>query len=85
MACYTANGDHGAKHKSCAEMCIQGGSPMGILTSDGNVVLLVEDHSATKPYTQLKQDAGDQVKVTGKYFDRGGLPSLVVASVETVK
>jgi hypothetical protein len=85
MACYMANGEKGEKHKSCAQMCIQGGAPMGILTSDGKVVLLVEDHAAAKPYTQLKDKAGDQVRVTGTYIERGGLPALVVAAVESAQ
>jgi hypothetical protein len=85
MACYMASGERGEKHKSCAQMCVQGGAPMGILTSDGKVVLLVEDHAAAKPYAQLKEKAGDQVKVTGTYVERGGLPALVVAAVESVK
>jgi hypothetical protein len=85
MACYMAAGEKGEKHKSCAAMCIQGGAPMGILTSDGKVVLLVEDHGSPKPYAQLKDEAGDQVKVTGTYVERGGLPALVVAAVEPGK
>ena len=37
MACYAASGASGEGHKTCAAKCIKGGSPMGLLTSDGKV------------------------------------------------
>ena len=85
MACYVGHEAKGAKHKSCALSCIKDGAPMGILTADQKLVLLVEDHESKQPYVALKEKAGDQVKVTGTYFERGGLPALVVASVDGVK
>ena len=36
-----ASGAHGDGHKSCATTCIKGGGPMGVLTSDGKVYLLL--------------------------------------------
>ena len=43
MACYSSSGASGEGHKSCAAACIKGGAPMGILTSDGNVYLIVAE------------------------------------------
>lgn len=85
MACYVAHEGKGAKHKSCAQSCIRDGAPMGILTANEELVLLVEDHDAKKPYVALKEKAGEQVKVTGTFFERGGLPALVVKSVDGAK
>ena len=82
LACYMAHEGKGEKHKSCAQACIKGGAPIGVLTADGQVYLLVEDHSAKQPYETLKTKAAEQAKVTGTLQERGGLRALVVASVQ---
>jgi hypothetical protein len=81
MSCYLDHGAHGDKHKDCADMCIKGGSPMGLLTTDGSVYLLVESHSKKAAYESLKGMAADQVKVTGVQQERGGVKGIVVDSV----
>lgn len=85
MACYMADEAHGKKHASCAENCVKGGAPMGVLDSDGNVYLLVEDHKNKDPYAEMKNYAAQTVNVTGTYYDRGGTQGLVVESVEQTK
>ena len=82
LACYMAHEGKGEKHKSCAQACINGGAPIGVLTADGDVYLLVEDHEAKKPYESLKGKAAEQVKVSGTLQQRGGLRAIVVASVQ---
>jgi hypothetical protein len=81
LACYVGHEAKGEKHKSCAQACISGGAPMGLLTSDGHVYLLVENHELKKPYEELKTKAAEQVKVTGTVQERGGLPAIVVTAV----
>lgn len=85
MACYMAHEGKGAKHAKCAQKCIDGGAPAGLLTDDGKVYLLVEDHNNTQPYESVKKMAAQRVKVTGKAYDRGGVQGLVVASAEAAK
>src|SRR5215467_2555200 len=58
MACYMDHGASGAKHAQCAADCIKGGSPMGLLTKDGQVYLLVENHAKKDSYANLKKWAG---------------------------
>ncbi len=82
MACYMAKGAHGPDHKDCASSCISGGSPMGILTSDGKVYLLVENHDKKDAYAEAKKHAGEQVTVTGAVSERGGLQGIVVSEVK---
>lgn len=82
LACYVGHEAKGEKHKSCAQACISGGAPMGLLTADGHVYLLVENHEQKKPYDDLKTKAAEQVKVTGMVQQRGGLPAIVVTAVE---
>ena len=51
---------------------------MGILTSDGKVYLIVENHDKKDAYAEAKKHAGEQVTATGTLSDRGGLQTLVV-------
>ena len=83
MDCYMASGAHGDSHKSCADMCIKGGAPMGVLTSDGKVFLLVAGHDKKEPYEELKKHAGGEVTVTGALNEKDGIKGLVVTEVKT--
>lgn len=82
MNCYMAKGAHGAGHASCARMCLKGGAPAGLLTSDGKVYLLVENHDKAAPYEEVRKHAADQVEVTGTVENRGGVQALVVDNVK---
>jgi len=82
MACYSASGASGEGHKSCAAACIKGGSPMGVLTSDGKVYLLVENHDKKDAYAEAQKHAGEQITATGTLSDRGGLNALIVDEVK---
>ena len=82
MACYSASGASGEGHKSCAAACIKGGSPMGVLTSDGKVYLLVENHDKKDAYAEAQKHAGEQVTATGTFSDRGGIKTLIVDEVK---
>ena len=83
MACYMGHEGKGRKHRKCAEDCIlKNHQPMGLLTDEGAVYLLVEDHAKRKPYLSLKEKASETVSVTGKKFIRGGVQALVVTKVE---
>ena len=82
MACYSSSGAKGEGHKSCAASCIKGGSPMGVLTSDGKVYLLVENHDKKDAYAEAQKHAGEQVTATGTFSDRGGIKTLIVDEVK---
>jgi len=82
MDCYMASGAHGNDHKSCADMCINGGAPMGVLTSDGKVYLLVSGHNKKEPYESLKKHAGEEVTVTGTSTEKDGIKGIVVTEVK---
>jgi len=85
LACYVHKGAYGEKHKKCAEMCIKSGSPIGILTDDGKVYLIVEDHDNSKPYQELKNYAAQKVSVKGTLYNRGNLPAIVISEVKPIK
>ena len=80
LACYIPRGDkgHGDAHRECAEMCAQGGAPLGLLMTGGELVLLVEDHAKPAPYKDVKKLAGQNAEVTGERFTRGGIAAMAV-------
>lgn len=82
MACYMAKGAKGPGHRTCARMCVKKGAPMGILTDEGDVYLLVDDHDNPDPYEALKKLAGEKARVKGKKFSRGGVAAIVVGAAE---
>ncbi len=84
MACFMAHEGKGKKHADCAKMCVKEGAPLGILTTDGKVYLLVENHStpkSKKPFAQAKEMVGDTVTIKGDAYERGGTQAIVVESV----
>ena len=84
IACYVPNGAKGAGHAECAKKCAQAGQPLGLLTGDGDIVLLLADHDAAKAkaYETVKELAGTNVEVTGKSAERDGMTVVTVTSVK---
>lgn len=88
MACYSAHEGKGAKHAACAKECVLGGAPIGLLTEDGKVYLLLENHSKPKlkkPYKEARGKVTETVTIMGDRYDRGGVPAIVVNMVMTGK
>jgi len=88
MACYSAHDGKGAKHAACAKECVLGGAPIGLLTENGTVYLLLENHSkakAKKPYIEARGKVAETVTITGDMYKRGGLNAIVVNTVATGK
>ncbi len=82
LSCYLSSGKKGRIHKTCAQRCADRGLPIGILTDDGKVYLLLEDHADEQPYEDAKDLAGVQAKIKGKAFLERGLASIVLSHVE---
>ena len=69
----------------CATACAKAGSPLVILTDDGNIYLPIsKDTPATGQNAKLMPLAGQRVRATGKVYRRGGSRAIVVDKVETV-
>jgi hypothetical protein len=82
MDCYMNEGLHGKKHQSCAVLCLKNGSPVGLLTDDGEAYFLAADKDKTKYYDILRKMGGDRVKITGVIQRRGGALCLNVDKSE---
>jgi hypothetical protein len=84
LACYLDHGAKGEKHKACALTCLKNGEPMGLLTSEGTVYLLLAPHDDQKAFEEAKGYAAEQVEVTGPPAERAGIKGLVVQAVHKV-
>jgi hypothetical protein len=83
MSCYTGHGATGEKHgHECGAKCVANGTPMGLLTSNGKVMLLVLDHDTADPYNACKGWVGDKVEVTGTLASRGGINAIDVTGAK---
>lgn len=84
LACYLPRGEkgRGEDHRECAQMCAEGGAPLGLLGKGGELVLLVEDHAKPAAYEKVKQLAGGSASIKGERFSRGGIAAVVVQEAE---
>jgi hypothetical protein len=84
LSCYLHHPEtsHGASHKKCAETCAKKGLPMGILTDDKQVFVLLEDHEKPDAYAKAIQGAATTVTVEGTKVTQGGMNGIVVESVK---
>lgn len=85
LSCYMDHGAKGEGHKGCAESCIKKGLPAGLLTADGQLYLLTENHSKEKAYGKLSKYAADQVAVTGTVADKNGMKAISVDDIKSSK
>ncbi len=84
LSCYLGHPEtsKGASHKKCAETCAKKGLPMGLLTEDSQVYVLVEDHDNPKGYAAAIDSAAKTITVEGRKVAQGGLNGIVVESVK---
>lgn len=73
----------GSAHHTCAMWCSAGGIPVGILTEDGTVymVLKVGEDSAVNGGDTLLSMASDTITAEGTVYARDGLNYIVVANI----
>jgi hypothetical protein len=83
LSCYLTHGAKGESHAKCATACINKGLPMGILTKDGKLFVVLEDHANADAYQQLKKFAAKTVTVTGVIVSRNGISGIAVQKVST--
>ena len=88
IACPIQNLDGDATHLSlkCVRDCVKAGSPIGILTKDGDLYLPISD---TMPdYSQrqkLMPFLGKYVRVKGISFERKGTRAIVITEIREMK
>jgi hypothetical protein len=83
-SCYLQLGKHGEKHRDCGQKCLQNGQPMGLLTKDGDLYLLMEEeHNPRRDgMTDLRkaciENMARVMEVTGTYSEVAGTKALFV-------
>jgi hypothetical protein len=80
LMCYLDHGAKGEKHKGCASKCIKGGGPVGLLTEDDQLYLIVGDHQPMNE--QLADKAAQTVTLKGKVVERNGMKMIENAALE---
>jgi len=84
LSCYLQLGKHGEKHKSCGQKCLNSGQPIGLLTKDGAIYMLMdEEHDPRRDgQTELRKAAGDHfahvMEVTGTETNVRGVHAIYV-------
>lgn len=81
MACWVPHEAKGAEHAGCAQRCVQGGQPMGLLAEDGTVYLLFAGHKDASAFEAAKDLAGKRVEIMGMGAARGGVKAIEVRTV----
>jgi len=84
FSCYIQLGKHGEKHRSCGQKCVQNGQPIGLLTQDGSLYMLMpEEHDPRRDGgVDAKASAADHmghiVSVSGTEASVGGYRAIYV-------
>jgi len=80
LMCYLDHGAKGATHASCAEKCIKSGGPVGLLTKDDKLYLVIGNH---KPLNDdLAALAAKTVTIKGKVVERNGMKMIENAEIQ---
>jgi hypothetical protein len=88
IACPIQNLDGNATHLSmkCAKACLKAGSPIAILTKDGDLYLPISDKMPDYDQRQkLMPFVGKYVRVTGIVFERNGTHAIVITEITEMK
>lgn len=84
LSCYLQNGKHGDKHRGCGQKCAANGQPVGLLTKDGDVFLLIdEEHDSRRDgLTTFRKQAIEHmahiVSVNGTLSEVSGMKAIYV-------
>ncbi len=80
LMCYLDHGAKGDKHAGCAEKCIKSGGPVGLLTKDDQLYIVIGDHQPMND--TLASHAGKTVTLSGKVVERNGMKMIENAKLE---
>ena len=84
FSCYIQLGKHGEKHRSCGQKCVQNGQPIGLLTRDGTLYMLMpEEHDPRRDggvdaKTSASEHMGHIVEVNGTEASVGDYRAIYV-------
>ena len=68
--------------KDCITTCLKAGSPLGILTSEGEVYVPVTQSMPDMGQNALKPFVGEHVRASGKVFLRNGTHAIEISKID---
>ncbi len=81
-ACWIVNGAKGDTHKECTIACAKAGQVLAILEAKTNkLYLIATENPGEDPNKGVIDFAGMKVTVTGKFYSRGGVTAVKIASI----
>ena len=80
LMCYLDHGAKGEKHKGCATKCIESGGPVGLLTADNQLYLVIGEHQPINK--ELAPKAAQIVTLKGKVVSRNGMKMIENAELQ---
>jgi hypothetical protein len=84
LYCYMGHKSAGAEHAKCATSCIKKGIPVGFLTADGTMYVIVG--SKHQPANAMVADfAGRQSTITAVVMENNGMKAIELVSIAEVK
>ena len=84
FSCYLQIGKHGEKHRSCGQKCFTAGQPIGLLTENGGLYMLMEEeHDPRRDgLTDFRKAAIEHtahiMEVSGTLSAHGGFRAIYV-------
>lgn len=85
FSCYLQIGKRGEKHRACGQKCIKTGQPIGLLTEDGNLYMLMEeehdprrDGQTSDFRTAAAEHVAHIMEATGTLASHAGYSALYV-------
>ncbi len=83
VTCFANHGAKGEKHAACAQKCLSGGMPAGILADGVLYIATMADHSS--PSTKLAAFAGKNVTAEGTKVEKDGTHIFEIDTVAPAK
>jgi len=83
ITCYASHAAKGDKHSACAQKCLQGGMPAGIVAAGKLWIVTMADH--TSPSAKLAAWAGKNVTAEGTRLEKDGANIFEIDSVAAAK
>ena len=86
FSCYLQLGKHGEKHRACGQKCATAGQPIGLLTSDGTLYMVMEEEHDPRrdglTMSDFRKAAADHMahvmEVTGTLASHAGYRAIYV-------
>jgi hypothetical protein len=88
FSCYLQLGKHGEKHRDCGQKCARNGQPIGLLTKEGTLYMLIpEEHDPRRDGgVDIRPAASDHMghimEVTGTEASHAGFRAIYVIGLK---